>query len=293
MDGIDELDATGTLDWDSASLLHSLVTSHEPSLLRTPPETCLELGAGTGRMAVALAKTWEGSLHSYIATDLDVRVPALQERLSASRLRTVSVAALPWGSSDSIARLLEGQRPVDLVLMADLLYWNGSDIFAPDLIEPLSDTLAAALAHGSADVLAVCTFRERWAEREDKFVACCEDRGLRVQRLDRAVVAAHSPACPQDADVRQLAPGKQSSLAALLIRRADRDASPESQLQQLLAVTRKRSLEMGERDATDALEVTLRVSPHELTSWEADAEGDTEQGEDGARKARPRLGVNE
>ena len=95
MDGIDELDATGTLDWDSASLLHSLVTSHEPSLLRTPPETCLELGAGTGRMAVALAETWEGSLHSYIATDLDVRVPALQEPLSASRLRTVSAAALP------------------------------------------------------------------------------------------------------------------------------------------------------------------------------------------------------
>ena len=37
-------DDTGELDWDSASLLHSLVTSRELSLLRTAPETCLELG---------------------------------------------------------------------------------------------------------------------------------------------------------------------------------------------------------------------------------------------------------
>ena len=283
----DPLDATGELDWDSASLLHRLVTSTELSLLKTPPETCLELGAGTGAMAVVLAEAWKGSLRSYIATDLDVRIPALRQRLSDASV--ASAAALPWGSADSVASMLEGQRPLDLVLMADLLYWNGSDIFEPDLIEPLSDTLAAALAHGSADALAVCAFRERWAEREHKFVACCEDRGLRVQRLDRAVVTAHSPACPQDADVRQLAPGKQSSLAALLIRRAHReDASAETQLRQLLAVTRKRSFEISERDATDTLEATLRVSPDEPTSWEADAEGgDAElQSEDGARKAR-------
>ena len=138
-----------------------------------------------------------------------------------------NAAAIKGQVADSVARLLDGRRP-DLVLMADLLYWNGSDIFEPDMIEPLTDTRAAALTHGSADALAICAFRERWAEHEDKFVACCEDRGLHVQRLDRAVVAAHSPAIPQDADERR-APararqrGKQSSLAALLIRRADGD----------------------------------------------------------------------
>ena len=42
-----------------------------------PPS--LELGAGTGRMAVVLAEAWKGSLRSYIATDLDVRVPALRQ----------------------------------------------------------------------------------------------------------------------------------------------------------------------------------------------------------------------
>ena len=123
-----------------------------------------------------------------------------------------NAAAIKGQVADSVARLLDGRRP-DLVLMADLLYWNGSDIFEPDMIEPLTDTLAAALTHGSADVLAICAFRERWAEREDKFVACCEDRSLHVQRLDRAVTGQHkcTPDCSQSRPSRRIVPQRSPS----------------------------------------------------------------------------------
>lgn len=186
--------------WDCGRLLASMLSSRDARnalLPRGPPATVLELGSGTGELAVALCSDGEfsASLRRYVATDVDGRLPALKRRIEHVRFGVAVAAALPWGES---AALL-GVTAFDLVLAADVLYWGGGDVFAEDTLMPLTATLSSAVAAGSATV-ALVSFRERWPEREARFCELCRAQGLNVERCEDGLVRAHAPLPQSDPD---------------------------------------------------------------------------------------------
>jgi len=195
------MDPTGVAVWDSGRLLASLLRSPaaREALIGGPPSTVLELGAGTGELAVELVSDsgFAATLQRYVATDLAERLPALARRVAACG--RITTATLSWGELCN-AELLEGCATAtgfDLVVAADVLYWGGGDVFAEDTLAPLAATLASAVTAADGTV-ALVAYRERWPRREASFCELCRSRGLRVERCDQDVVAAHAPAMPLD-----------------------------------------------------------------------------------------------
>lgn len=198
-------DRTGEDVWDSGRLLASLLQckATREALGLIQPRVVLELGAGTGELAMALVKDIEFSseLQAYVVTDLPSRVPFLEERTANAR-GLIRCAALPWGEIYSPRKLLAEADDVsapDLVLAADVLYWTGNDLFTQDTLAPLATTLCSAIA---ADSMAVglVTFRERWPEREAAFCELCCKMGFRVERCSPNLVQLHVPVEAKDPD---------------------------------------------------------------------------------------------
>ncbi|KAI0316867.1 putative methyltransferase-domain-containing protein [Amylostereum chailletii] len=131
----------------------ALFDSHKLSTAR-----CIELGAGTGLLAVALGPLFR----RYTATDVPVLVPLLRKNIShTQRSRSsISAAALDW--------MLPAHRqlpddpladPVDLILAVDCLYH-------PSLIPPLLSTLSTLCIPGRTTVLVVSELRAEDVVRE-------------------------------------------------------------------------------------------------------------------------------
>jgi methylase of polypeptide subunit release factors len=83
------VDGTATRVWDSGRLLHSLLACEtaRSELGISPPSRILELGAGTGELAAALAATLTGT-REYIATDGDPASLELIERAALTKCVT-------------------------------------------------------------------------------------------------------------------------------------------------------------------------------------------------------------
>ena len=161
-------DDTGLRVWDASHLLASLLTGAHGCELAPPPVSILELGAGTGALAAAVASSesaWCAGLRRYVATDLADRLPALRQTILQHGVgQRVTATECVWGS-----RVPKDEAGGwDVVLLCDLLYWQGGDIFVEDTLTALSATLAAAMAPRTVAILA---YRERWPEREAQFMA--------------------------------------------------------------------------------------------------------------------------
>jgi hypothetical protein len=187
-----EEDPTGAAVWDSGRLLEALLMSEDGrAAVGAPPAPTrvLELGAGTGDLAHALARALP-SISRYHATDLPERAAAI------AGTAVVRAAPLRWGDAGALAKL---GGDFSLVVGADLLYWPGHvDIFGADNLEPLADTLAASLRGGGA--LGLLAYRKRDAAREAAFCELCRARGLTVAECDDAVVRRYAPAQERDPD---------------------------------------------------------------------------------------------
>ena len=187
-----EEDPTGAAVWDSGRLLEALLMSEDGrAAVGAPPAPTrvLELGAGTGDLAHALARALP-SISRYHATDLPERAAAI------AGTAVVRAAPLRWGDAGALAKL---GGDFSLVVGADLLYWPGHvDIFGADNLEPLADTLAASLRGGGA--LGLLAYRKRDAAREAAFCELCRARGLAVAECDDAVVRRYAPAQERDPD---------------------------------------------------------------------------------------------
>ena len=214
-------DSTGDRFWDSSRLLLSLL-EHGTPLLPKPPAKVLELGAGTGELAVALAARWAATLECYLATDLASRITHIRERFQSHPhlSKVLRAAPLQWGepppgegdgyrarsrgsSETGRGSSLDGSDlDYDLVLAADCLFWQGGDIFERDSLEPLCNTLAAALENSRA--VAIFAYRERWVEREAIFCELCRERGLAVISCDADLLTPHTPIAQADPDVKGL-----------------------------------------------------------------------------------------
>ena len=208
-------DVTGDRLWDSGRLLQRVVTDPDScaALLPAnnqaiPPAEVLELGAGTGITAIMLATHWPCS--RYVATDLPQRVDAIASRVRDHGLQdSITAAPLIWGANPPLPLITsESESATSLILLADLLYWSGSDVLEPDTLEPLAHTLSLALQQRPW-AIAICTFRERNPEREEYFLQrlCHERYGLAVDApLEAQRVAELSPGPEERTDVDALGP---------------------------------------------------------------------------------------
>ena len=77
----------------------------------------LAKGARRGACTVKLSRKHVKACSVKRATDSRGR---RAEHLSRARFVRSSMAALPWGSADSVAIVLEGQRPLDLVIFLEI-----------------------------------------------------------------------------------------------------------------------------------------------------------------------------
>ena len=128
---------------------------------------CLQLGAGTAVLSVAVACAYDG-VAEVLATDLPSVVPLLQRncaRVPADR--SVRAAALPWG-----CELDAALRGPDLVLCCEIAYWGGWSLLCEDTRAPLRRTLLQ-LRGPNTVVLFACTLRD--ADRELGLVRALQD----------------------------------------------------------------------------------------------------------------------
>ena len=160
-------DDTGLRVWDASHLLASLLTGAHGCELAPPPVSVLELGAGIGTLAAAVASSkslWCAGLRRYVATDLADRLPQLRQTILPHG--NVTATECLWGSAQPVPTDEAGAW--DVVLLCDLLYWQGGDIFVEDTLAALSATLAAVMGPRTVAILA---YRERWPEREAQVLA--------------------------------------------------------------------------------------------------------------------------
>ena len=95
-------DDTGLRVWDASHLLASLLTGAHGCELAPPPVSILELGAGTGALAAAVASSesaWCAGLRRYVATDLADRLPELSQTILQHGVgQRVTATECVWGS---------------------------------------------------------------------------------------------------------------------------------------------------------------------------------------------------
>lgn len=205
------MDCTGGREWDCSRWLTALLSSPSGCAAAgvEPPARVLELGAGTGDLAVGLASRpgFAASLRKYNATDVEGRVGAIQSLIAARGLGSVLHAStLVWGAAV--------EATYDLVLVCETLHWKGDYAEAEDTLAPLATTIASAcLGRKSTALLA---HRERSAEREAAFYAMCRARGLAVAPCS-AEAFAFAP--PED---EQQDPGYRGQLCLVRMHDAER-----------------------------------------------------------------------
>lgn len=197
------MDSTGGREWDCSRWLTSLLSSAEGRTAAglAAPTRVLELGAGTGDLALALAgaEGFGSGLQLYVATDVEGRVGAMRERIDACGLAGIlRASALVWGE--------KVEETFDLILVCETLHWKGDMDDASDTLVPLADTLASACL--GRPTTALVAHRERAPDREAKFYELCRARGL-------AVVECTSEAAHAFVPTEQLDPGVRGRLRLL------------------------------------------------------------------------------
>mmetsp|Transcript_25286 Transcript_25286/g.51365 ORF Transcript_25286/g.51365 Transcript_25286/m.51365 type:complete len:302 (+) Transcript_25286:43-948(+) len=199
------MDPTGGHAWDCSRLCASLLADEASRTaigMCGAPDAVLELGAGSGALAVALSGTpsfASAPLRLYLATDVAGRVPSIAA--AAAGHKCVRAAALPWGEHVNTCPGHEG-GPYALVICCELLYYMGEC----DALTPLAATLASACSApgsppdagsaGAAGTTALVAWRERDAEAEARFFTLCRAEGLEEsvgERVCEQLVEAFAP----------------------------------------------------------------------------------------------------
>lgn len=189
-------DVTGSIAWDSGLLLQRALLCHEAATalnVELPPTDVLELGAGTGSMACALAVRWP-CLKRYWATDLPARVDEIDRAGCSAGISpdVLMVRPLTFGEAPPAPRPTATSL---LVLLADVIYFAGKDVLEADTLEPLCETLSLTLS-SHPNAACVMTYRERDVLREDVFRTMCANRGMLV--CDPLGAAALEALLPRD-----------------------------------------------------------------------------------------------
>ncbi|ORY83053.1 putative methyltransferase-domain-containing protein [Protomyces lactucae-debilis] len=134
----DPFAGTGGLLWPAGERLAMhlcRVATQDPS--RFANKRIIELGTGTGVVGIAMAMTTDlGKEGLLVLTDLDPVLPIVKRNIALNGCSPsrVTVERLAWGEAlPSLFKASEG-HPVDVVVMADVIYHE-------DLFQPLLDTL--------------------------------------------------------------------------------------------------------------------------------------------------------
>jgi len=192
------MDSTGGREWDCSRWLTALLSCEAGRRavgLPAAPQRVLELGAGTGDLALALGSNpgFAAALREYRVTDVEGRVGAIRARIAQRGLEGVICAAeLLWGTAVDEA--------FDVVLVCETLHWKGDMPAEEDTIAPLAATIASACR--GRPTVALLAHRERCAEREASFYAMCRRRGLATEQCTSAAGLSYAPAEPHDPGVR-------------------------------------------------------------------------------------------
>ena len=117
-----ELDpgVTGTTVWDAGMVLSSYLTH----TLHNAVGSCVELGAGTGCVSLALATT--GLVRDLYVTDIPQLVPLINSNVRGNtavihKATKMHVQAFTWGQWDQLD-LLPKPHDTDLIVGSDLIY---------------------------------------------------------------------------------------------------------------------------------------------------------------------------
>eukprot|EP00741_Cyanophora_paradoxa_P022103 tig00021434_g21337.t1 len=144
--------------WNAGTVLGAYLAEMKQRALRETGASAfegrrvVEVGAGTGITGLAC-----GMLGAHVTlTDRDPVLPLLRANVEANGLQDrVSAAALNWGDAQG-AREVRGARPVDYVVMADVLYLEEA---FDDLLATLRD-----LCDGNPRAVVLNCYQERRGE---------------------------------------------------------------------------------------------------------------------------------
>ena len=137
-EGMGEYGGVGMVVWKAGPCLADFLIAHYGSKLRGL--SCLELGAGTGVVGIAMAL--QGA--SVVATDLDHITPLLTQNVELNILNStvsneageINVVSYRWGEEPPPA--LDHQR-FDVIFAADVLYQRELHPFLADAIRRFSN----------------------------------------------------------------------------------------------------------------------------------------------------------
>lgn len=189
-DDADPVPATGFTIWDAGILLGAYVA--QPRVWRrlvgdaaadARTAVVLELGAGTGVAGLTLAAS--AVRPAVVAlTDLPGLVPFLRHNAARNKAPAgpvspevaLAVCPLRWGRPEDLERLPPALRTPSLVLGADLVYTEKTEV-----IDALIDTLASIVPVGGVAAIASC--RDHRPESVERFERGCRERGFDVRKV--------------------------------------------------------------------------------------------------------------
>ncbi|CAG9461925.1 unnamed protein product [Pedinophyceae sp. YPF-701] len=147
--------------WDSSIVVAKML---EKAAERVRGKRCLELSAGTGLVAVVMARLGASRV---VATDLEPNLPLLRRNV-AKNGADVEVAAHSWG--EPVAAL---GGPFEVISVCDCMYVDEDDV-----VRALARSIAALLAADGLAVVAQGRNDRAW----ERFVAQCAAQGLAPPR---------------------------------------------------------------------------------------------------------------
>ena len=190
-------DSTGGQFWCCAQLL-ACCCANDDDPLRVRGRRVLELGGGTGALAIAIARAGATRV---LSTDVGGRVHDMAAAFSRENAPAGALEAreLWFGERD-------GTEVFDLVVASELLYWPALSVLDDDTLVPLVATLRAVCSRTSF-CPALLAFKVRDQAREARFFDLTADAGFVVAKTWRLTVPPDfrdpdPPGGPTLADVR-------------------------------------------------------------------------------------------
>ena len=170
-----EGDPTGGWVWDSAVLACHILAGRRWVDVRGL-RVC-DLAAGTGVCGIAAGLLGAARV---ALTEIDACMPNLEgncDHAGGGDGTQLPPQCVAYRYGEDTAAL---GGPFDVVLLCDLLYYQGLDVFDTDTLEPLAATVAALLRGGTATAVALLVFETREPVREAEFLRLCAAKQVRT-----------------------------------------------------------------------------------------------------------------